>query len=261
MAFGQPSAVDSGQRTHSRSTSKPQATCLPLSHKTRRDIISLTGQKQGCPVRRAGSCHCNQMPFEGAKDAQEALTAPSISMMDGTCELCRMGEKESRHSPMAHSSPRWDVQTSTFLEDALLVSTGQAALCPPSRNLSNPVHISCTWTLPIQSSPIRELPNTRDVVPKKALQRQGSTSTDNIHLSKDSRSSPPTQQDTSSIPPPSIHACPVTASPAHSLHHSHSHPLQLKIPSALPGGRASPTSRLHPNTQRKERTNQFGQMG
>lgn len=122
-------------------------------------------------MRRAGSCHCNQMLFEGAKDAQEALTAPSISMMDGTCELCRMGEKESRHSPMAHSSPRWDAQTSTFLEDALLVSTGQAALCPPSRNLSNPVHISCTWTLPIQSSPIRELPNTRDVVPKKALQR------------------------------------------------------------------------------------------
>lgn len=209
-------------------------------------------------MRRAGSCHCNQMLFEGAKDAQEALTAPSISMMDGTCELCRMGEKESRHSPMAHSSPRWDAQTSTFLEDALLVPTGQAALCPPSRNLSNPVHISCTWTLPIQSSPIRELPNTRDVVPKKALQRQDSTSTDNIHLSKDSRSSPPTQQDTSSIPPPSINACPVTASPAHSLHHSPLSSSATQNPQCPPWRKGELHLWASPKHQRKERTNSAG---
>lgn len=68
---------------------------------------------------------------------RQALTAPSISMMDGAHEQCTVGEQGSRRSPMAHSCPQWECTASTSLRIPYWCPLGKLPLCPPSRNLPN----------------------------------------------------------------------------------------------------------------------------
>lgn len=101
-------------------------------------------------------------------------------MIDGTCELCGMGEEERRRSLMAHGSRPWECTDQHLLGGfPILVPTSK----PPTKQESAqpPLHTCCKGTSPLLSSPTRAT-QCLGTVSNTALQSILSTSTGHIHL-------------------------------------------------------------------------------